>query len=241
MYRTLSQKLEKTKNIIKIFVSVGVIFALTIVFVLIFSNRSSPFDSLEFYFVYTDYSEKPSELENKAQGLKQLGGAGVVQNFNEKYYLVLCVYSEKEDAEEVRENILNRYKDSGVLQVKRKKIKGSIKREIKQNEKLYSCFKIVSGIATEAIAISMEYLSGKIAADRVITKFLDIKLNLDEVSRETGTNSVLFEKILREALVERALIENFLNTFYQASKKNSIVLSLASNLVKSSIELVNNL
>lgn len=235
--RTLSGKPQKNFKKIMIFVSVCVIAVLVPVIIISCENRNRLFAGREYYFVYTDSSSSIKDLSPHAERVKALGGAGEIEEIHNKYYLVVGVYAERADAEEIRENLSGEFKDAGILSVNSKKVASKTVKKIKSEPKLYEACRFLDDLADLSVEISMEYMSGKLTENEIQTKFIDLRLQAEEFINSVVSESDLGKEITKELGREKVLIETFLNAFFQSNKRQSLLLSLAVNLTKNKCEL----
>lgn len=212
----------RTKSVI----STILIFLFAIVSTAILVNvrkKSLVFDEQYFYFVSVSKSNKKTDFEAKKELLKNLGGASVVYKLNGEFHLIANVYLDLNFAEEIKNNLLSYFQDASVVKVKTKKVKGSVRRNIKANKNAESFLKFMYGLSKDFHEIELEYLSGKISDGKFLSIVSGKRLELEKKLDNLQSSDDLSKQILGFGELFLLQMTNFLTNFslYQ-SKQNYI-------------------
>lgn len=220
------------------------IFAVTIIFaglVLAKNKNDKYFSDFKIYAVCTQKSKKEQTLAPNAELIEKLGGSGQIIFFEESYHLVANVYFSKIEAEEIKNNIITSFAGTQILEISKKFSKKKI-RELSSNEEVIKFFKTFRPLIEDIQILSMNFSAGKESTANVCTKIISKKLEIENMCAFYNKNP----KNLPAAMVSQAnlityYLSNFLDNFYQSTKKQSLLANLTLSLSLSMCDLFDNL
>lgn len=224
-----------------------IIFILFIILIVIVGLKTKDreelcFNEKKLYIVYVDKNLKQSEVLKNQKRIKSLGGAGEVLFYKDLYYLVTSVYLYKNDAMEVVSNINKDFEKSDILSLTVKKIPREKKNIIKKNQECLKFFKLIDEFNMEFNEQHIMFLAGKINLTTLSNKIIEYKIKLDEIIKNYVTNdSEFYNKILTYEHTCLLYFNNFLNVFFESTKKDCLVCEFAYNMSLLQFEMASNL
>lgn len=234
-----------SKSTIKIIISFAIIiFILVIICItmLLFkSNNNSYFNEKQLYIVYVEKSLKQEDLKTEQKNIKSLGGGGEIYKQKDYYYLTVSVYLNKDDAKEVVNNIKENYPEADVLSLKVKKVSKENRIKINQNKACLEFFKNINVFVNEIVEKQLMFLAGTISTRDLTTFLIEKKLKIEDIIARNESDDEFFNSILVYENLSLFYINNFLNVFFESTKKNSLVCELSINLSFLQFDLSNNL
>ncbi len=194
-----------------------------------------------FYFVYADKNAKKEILETKSESVKNLGGAGKIISVNGQYYLTVNVYFDKKSAEEIKENIADKFVNAGVLEVS-KSLSKNLKRQITRSENANLGFKKINELLNDVHSLMLSNIAGNINESMLITELMRFKLELEELAKDTFESDSEFDKKI--ASYENLFIlciDRFLDDYFITTKKQALSAELSVSVSNYICELYDNL
>ena len=179
------------------------------------------------YFVYTEKHTKQAALEIHVEKIKNLGGAAKIIFHNGQYYLVSSVYFLSEQAEEVKGNIIKNFPNSGVLKIDIPKVKSSIKKQIKQDEKILMAFRFIVEASEKYQSNMISYMSGTILQSELSMNILKDKLKVEEMIKNFSKNSELSSNIFNYLNMMILYYDNFFDQLFESQRKEYLVSEFA--------------
>ncbi len=182
-------------------------------------------------------------LDNEKELLKKLGGANVVHFHKNEYYLLVNVYLNKDEAEEVVSNIKPTFANAGVVRISTSVFSKASRNQILSNFKLKNTLKRISSNFDEVLSYEMGYLAGKISESDVISKFVMHRVEFSKLKEQLLASEGILETATANYLKIFLLhYDNFFDKFYsQTNNREYLICKLATELIISQIELINNL
>lgn len=243
---TLKRRKNKSQTLIfSVIIAIIIIFFILVILISIYSRNkySKEFVETSFYFVYVEKSKNLKELENMQDNLKELGGAGKIYQKENVYYLLSNVYDNQESAKSVVENNKAVYPNADVLEIKTKKVKNSIIRKYRENEINFKFVKNLNQTIKNICDFQMKYLSGLISENDLCSSLLTIKFDLDDVIKSVNQaeENEYKELILNYSNLEQMYFSMFFNSFFESSKKSSVLCEFVVGIVILKIDFSNNL
>ncbi len=236
-------KIFKVKKIIITFVVL--ILAILMIGIIILSltkrDKKSCFSEQELFFVYTEKNTKQEILEVSADKIKSLGGAGKIIFYNNNYYLVSSLYFDKKDAEEVVGNISSNFPESGVLTLKVEKTKKPIKKAIKQDDKSLAFYEFFYEACNKSQGYMIDYMSRTLSQSELSMNILKDKLNLEEMIKSLDKKTNLSQQFFNYMNMINLYYDNFLSSFFESTKKESLISGLVVELSLLRLEMVKHL
>lgn len=242
---TATRKLKRYKHRILvisiiIFIIVGFVFFLCLK---VKKKNEECFSKRFFYVLYLEKDTKQTVLTSLQDTVKKLGGAGEIYFYDKFYYLTASVYLIKDEALEVLKNLSQSFPNAGILNLERKKLPNSIKTKIKQNTECFRYFNFVDELILDFTEKEYLYLSGKLTQRELVSYLLEKKLNLEDIINKFiyEEEDLLMKNIYYYQNLLLLYFNNFFSTFFESTKKNSLVCEFAINSVLLSFEMVNSL
>ena len=220
------------------------LFVLILLFGLFVRNKQNKeFEEQRFYFVCANKSRNLKEIEEMQENIQKLGGAGKVYFYNANYYLVINVYYDEESAKQVVEQNKEIYPNSLILEQKTKLLSKSVKQAIKNNTEIYEFLKYFNKLIYENYNLMFDYLNGNITENELCSKLLTLKFDFDDVNDRLSksSSSSLKENVINYSNLLSLYYSSFFNSFFDSTKKGSIVCDFAVNLALLKIDFFNNL
>lgn len=229
---------------IKSVIMMILIFILFFAFMIALVSRKKQevvFNAKEYHFVYALKNSKKLLVQDEASKIKQFGGAGVVLNSSNEYYLILNVYLEKKEADEIANKIKSNYEGAGVLSLKSAEL-SKFKRKATQNNSLASAIKKNDEMLENFLDLQLEFMSGKLSEGKFSSMLVKQKLEISELetnyAKSDNKNLQLVSYHLDLMLLH---YQNFFDKFFGNYNKEYLVCELAVNLANSNLEMLNNL
>ncbi len=215
---------NSTKTKIKSVIKVILIFLFAIsssAVLIVIKKKNLLFDEREIYFVSVASSKKESELETKSELLKNLGGANVIYNKDNTFYLIANVYLDLSDAEEIKSNLSAYFPESQVLKIKTKAVTRGNKKEIKSTS-AEDVFRYIYKLSKSFQDLQMAYLSGTIKESELISTVVKNRLDLENLSK-VNVESELAKLIVGFGEMFCLQMSNFLTNFSITKSKQNYV------------------
>lgn len=210
--------------------------------VAMFKKEKDYFSEKKIYVVYVKKSLKQNDLSVLQRDLKILGGAGEIFKYKENYNLLSSVYREKSDADEVVKNISTTFKEADYLTLTIKKVSKSNRNLINSNKQQLDFFKLVNSFNRDFIEKQMLYLSGLVSNREISLYLIEQKIKIEKILDYTEIEeNKLSDKLSIYQNTMQLYIKNFLDNFFESTKKNSLVCELAVNMALLQYEMTNNL
>lgn len=210
----------KIKSVIKvIFIFLFAISSSAVLIVI--KKKNLLFDEREIYFVSVASSKKESELETKSELLKNLGGANVIYNKDNNFYLIANVYLDLSDAEEIKSNLSAYFPESQVLKIKTKAVTRGNKKEIKSTS-AEDAFRYIYKLSKSFQDLQMGYLAGTIKESELISTVVKNRLDLENLSK-VNAESELAKLIVGFGEMFCLQMSNFLTNFSITKSKQNYV------------------
>ena len=222
-----------------------IVLIITIIFVCIIikNKKGIYFKKRTFYILYIDKNEKQSELYSLQDTIKKLGGGGEIYFDGKFYYLTASVYHNKTDASSVLNNIFLNFSNSGILTLERNELSSKVVSKINENSQAKRFFKFFDECILDLMEIQYKYMAGIVTQRDLISNLISKKLELEEIMSNFNFDSedMEFNNIYQIQSVCLLYFNNFLNKFFESSKKESLLCELCLNIVLSNYELFKNI
>lgn len=239
MQGTLTKKILKISLLV---IFVLIIFAVAFLYFFLKNKKDNFYFDREVYIVFSDKDTNQIKLKDSQDLVKNLGGSGEIYCNDGVYYLTLSVYESLEDAESVKENVSQIFQNVDILKLKIKPLSRALKKEVAKNNDLFNFLVFNKRFISEIVNYQIKYLAGQITDKNIISFFIDCKMKIDDFIKVFNQKETEIQKLTNKVCNEMMLyIDNFLANFFESSKKNSLVTSLAVNIVTSYLEYMNNL
>ena len=236
---------RKPKLNIKLIVALVLVIFLcgTVLIISLGKNKSyDVFERTTFYYVSAKSSKKNKDLEHLSSSVKSLGGAGITIKHKENYYMIVNVYLDKSDAEEIAASIKSQFVDSEVVEVKIDSISKQNKSEIKSNSELKRFFKLFNNMIQDIQNTQMMYLSGEITESELCKEIINYKMKLEDSKVMLKEIETSVSKLVQEYQNMLSIyFEKFFNEFFGCIKKHSILCDFVVNLTIVKTNLFDNL
>lgn len=185
-------------------------------------------------------SEKQSATKKDVEKIKNLGGAGNVFEYQNKFGVIINVYKSKEESESVRE-LTKASIASQTLEVKTKSPSKQKKLEIKKNSKVMGfCLKF-DGFVDEMMQSCLNLLAGSVSETEFCKELIRKKLEFDQISSGFDMEIELESNAKIVSSLVLIYINNFLMDYFDSLNKNHLISQFCTNLVLVRVELFNNL
>lgn len=228
-----------------IFLLVTILVITTIIVMVSNKNKKNKiFESTHLYYVYVESSTTTHSLKVKQEVVKSLGGAGKIFEHKNMYYLLTSVYQSKSSAEEVKKNLSQNFENCGILEIETKKISSKNKNLILNNIEILEYLKYIQNFNKELNNNYIKYLSGEMSESKFVSFLLTNKLSINEKIKNLSDikeKNNLLDHFNNNVNMNLFYIENFLDNFFQSSKKQSLVCELALNISMQLCEMFDNL
>ena len=241
------KRLKKRKNnhlkIVIIFFVIAIFSAIIAIGFYLKKKQDSVFFQQSFYFVYASKSKKTSSLEKMQDKLKELGGAGKIYKKDEYYYLIINVYLNEELASQVASDNKAVYESVGVLEIKTKKLNRNSKNAMKNNESALDYVKKFNKSIDEISELQIKYLSSEISENDLCSDILTMKFNFEDLndSLKIADDSEIKNLVNNYLNLNLMYYSSFFNTFFDSTKKVSVLCEFVVNLTLLKVDLFNNL
>lgn len=238
------KKKKKRLLVPLIFILVVVIIVfVTLLFYLRPNKKHSYLDSMNLYFVYVDESKTTHGLKVEQDVVKSLGGAGIIYEHNNLYYLITSVYLNKSQAEEVKNNLSKNYENSGVFAVTTKKLSKKKKNLIISDFEINEQVKFLNEFIKSLDESYIKNIAGEISESKFISFLMSNKLKLENNINKLKekVDEEISKTIFENANMCLLYTENFFDSYFQSNKKHSLICELAVELTISMYELFDNL
>lgn len=192
-----------------------------------------------YYFVYTNKSKNNLSLQSEKETVKNLGGAGVLYFYKKEYYLICNVYFDKEEAEEIKTDLVNDFSNSGILEIQTKTLKN--KKVIKNNDNAKRLLSFAKENLNFLYDIEMNFISGKFSEGKCGAKILANKQDYENLIELQDQNNVVIQNLCSYSKLMVLQLNNFLNDFYVKNNKQSLVCEMVVNYALIFIDMWNNL
>lgn len=203
-----------------------VVFIFAFVSTIILVNvrkKSLIFEQQFFYFVSADSSKKSAVLENEREFLKNIGGASVIYFDRHNYYLIANVYLDVADANEIKTNLVENFKNSEVLTIKTKKLSKESQKEINNNLEIKRFIWFLYEFKKEFQEQALNYYLGTLSESDFISKIISNNLKFDEFKEIITGDGALVAAAKEYAGLFSLQFSSFLNNFYIAKNKQNYV------------------
>lgn len=220
---TRKKSKNRRKSIIKSVIKVILIFLFVIISSAIFirqKRKTLMYLEREFYFVSVASSKKSSNLETKAELLKNLGGASVIYNKDGVYYLIANVYLDLSSAEEIKTNLLNYFNESEILTIKTKSVSKKNRKILRENK---DAVKYLYDLSFVFQNLQMGYLSGTVSDGKLISSMVKYRLELEKLKDNIIINCETCENLRAFYDLFSGQIANFLNELTISSSRQNYV------------------
>lgn len=223
-----------------------ILIAILIVFLIFLIPKQKSekyFKQKSYYFVYVAKQQKANSFSEMQDLLVSLGGAGVIYNNSDNYYLLVNVYFDEDDANEIKNNIEGTFEQADFIEIKTKEISSKKKNLIKENEYVFDLVKFLYDFLEFYEGFSLSYLSGNLTDSKFCAGLIEKRLELEQIIKNISDNnsSVLDGNAMTCGELLLIHFNNFFNNFFDSSKKESLVCALGVNMVIERIELFDNL
>lgn len=195
------------------------------------------FEPQYFYFVSADSSKKQSVLEKEKDFLKNIGGAAVVYLNKNNYYLIANTYLDLNDANEIKSNLTENFKNAEVLKITTKNVSKQSQREINNSLELKSFFWFLYDFKKEFETHAINFYLGVLSESEFISKIISNNLKFDEFRDKIGGDGGVFIAAKEYAGLFSLQFSSFLNNFYLAKNKQNYVSSYYVGFVINYLEL----
>ena len=146
-----------------IFISLFFLIIFFISAILVVSKRSNMcFEARTYYIVYADKNKNSDLLFKVQKNVKDLGGAGVLFEKNNEYYVAISVYNNKDDAKEIAGKLIA-YEKSGVIEYVCKSVSNNYRNQIRENQNYYNLFKFLYDFLIEYETLCYKYVKAEIS------------------------------------------------------------------------------
>lgn len=232
-----------SKRIFSLILAVTIFAVVTIFTVLVLAKNKNDkyFSDFKIYVVCTQKSKKKQTLAPNSELIEKLGGSGQIIFYEESYHLVANVYFSKSEAEEIKNNIITSFADTQILEISKKFSKKKI-RELSASDETVKFFKVFRPLIEDIQNLSMNFSAGKVSTANVCTKIISEKLEIENMCNSYNKNPKnLPAPIVSQANLISYYLSNFLDNFYQSTKKQSLLADLTLSLALSMCDLFDNL
>lgn len=192
-----------------------------------------------YYFVYTSKSKNNLSLQTERETVKSLGGAGVLYLYKKEYYLICNVYFDKEEAEEIKTNLLNNFSNSGILEIQTKTLKN--KNVIKKDDNAKRLLSFAKENLHLFYDIEIDFISENISEGKCGAKILANKQNYENLITLQDSQNVVIQNLCSYSRLMVLQLNNFLNDFYVKNNKQSLVCEMVVNYALIFLDMWNNL
>lgn len=240
----------------------AIILIIVIIFIAVINANKKPhkiYEEQKIYFVYTSKSLKQSELKKSQDLIKKLGGCGEILFHKDYYYLISSVYASSSDAKSVLSKISDNFSGAGVLDLTIKKISKSNQNLINNHKPLFDLFNFLTSLYKDIISAQISFLSGEIITRDVINFFIEKKLKFEQIfssikilNTEQNNSKVILNNLQKipddfykkfDIFNSEIMLyfNNFINKFFESTKKDSLICEIACNVSLSWCEFCNSL
>ena len=225
----------------------SIVAAVILIIILIITvpdkKRDKNFEEVAYYFVYADKSPKENVILSKKDMLKSLGGGAVSYYFRNEYYLIANVYLSKEYSSEIEKGMIESFSNAGVISFKSKEPSISKIQEYKKKFEIFEYFEFLYDFIEKFDDLQLSYLAGSVSEIKVCKEVTSRHLKLQEIiSRiESIEKNDKIEYVIENAKQCDLIFKNFLNKFFDSTKKSALVCEFFINIVFCRLELFDNL
>lgn len=221
---TLKHKINKQKNNIKyVIFTVLFFFLIFLIFtILVVSKKSNLiFDAKTFYIVYAEKNKNSSVLYENQSKIKNMGGAGIVVEKNNEYYLAVSIYLTKDDAKEIVNNLSLQFSNAGIVEFSSSAISNKVKTQIKKDAMCFELYKIIYNFFDEYQELMFLFAKGEIGEGKFMSSLVAKKLEIEKQKIEyiKDNEFVEFEELLTKIISH---FDYLFSKFYAVEIKESL-------------------
>lgn len=206
--------------------------------VLVVSKRSNLFfETRTFYVVYAQKDKNKSVLAEQQSKVKNLGGAAVLLEKNNEYYLAVAIYLTKDDANEVKKNLQSQFLSAGIVEFSALSVSNKYKNIIKKNDFHLQQFKQLNNFLSEYQEIMFLYAKGEISEGKFISTMLAKKIDIEQLKLKCEKENVSDLKLFDEYVgIFISQFDYLLTKFYSIDTKESLCFEFFINYCQTYID-----
>ncbi len=237
------KKIKKSRLKPVIFGTIFFLLIFLISGILVVSKRSNVcFYARSFYFVYADKNRDSNLMLSAKDQIKKLGGAGVFIEKNYEHYLVVSVYSSKDDAKGVASGLEVLGKSASVVDLTSKEVSKKYQNLLKQNQNYFDLFNYLFNFQSILENLCFSFAKGELSEGKLMSSLVEAKLEIQKlVSLCESENIKDLKPIINSAGLVASYIDNAFDKFFSATSKESVCYELGVRFVVCYIELCDNL
>lgn len=241
--RKVIKRTQKTKLKAVIFTVLFFFIIFLISAILVVSKRSNLcFEARTFYMVYVDKNKNSTLLSNLQNLVKDLGGAAVVFDKNNEYYLTASVYSNKDDAIEIADGLKGSFSSASIIELSCKGVSNKYRNLLKQNQAYFDLFHYIYDFSLNFEQLCYGYVKGDTSEGKFMSSFLAHKLEVEKLIE----NCALVQNKELSAVCDYANLmivyfEKVFDKFYQSTSKQSVCFEFFVSFVLCYSSLCDNL
>ena len=230
-------KVKKSRNelIKSVLAGIFIIFIIVVLFVVLvsFKKKELCFEKRDFYLVSAVSGKNEDVLISYKDKIKSVGGAGVVVEKKHFKYLIVNAYLVESDAENVKKKMIKDFEQSEVVKLTAPDISKKSIREIKNNEVYYRFMSKKFLFFERFVEKEIAYLKSDLSVGKfgsfVISEKLEFENMIKEFDVETKSDVFLEINVFGKQFV--ALFNDFLDKFFESTKKQSLICEFFVNCV----------
>lgn len=229
IYKSHLPKNTYGKNVILFFLSFVLVFVFVLSLLLSFfkdKSKQKLFDSKTYYYLCLESDENQKSAKEKAEKVKDSGGAGYVYFYNRTYNIVVFCYQNKSDVQKVINN--NDGYNFQTLSVTTEKLKMKAKRKIKSDKTLYHSYEFICKSYEKLFGLFSELQ--KKDSGVIYEKLVKLKLEAEGLCSDLEKSEFKEQKSFKSLVLELEsglkiyvdIINEVLNEIYKNGQQNSV-------------------
>ncbi len=243
---TLKGRKKRRQNVCLIaLISVFVVIFIFIIFFGLFleAKQIKVFKEQSFYLVCANNSRNLKDLENIQDEIKKFGGAGKIYKKELNYFLIINMYLEKEQAENVLINNKQSYENASILEIKTKKVSKKSIKKIRNNQFNFKFIKVLSNSIQEISKLSLKYINSEISENELCSKLLAYKFELETLNDELKKlePSEVNDLVQNYSQLLIMYFDSYFNNFFGSDKKVSVLIDFVVSIGLLKVDFFNNL
>ncbi len=206
--------------------------------ILVVSKRNNLcFEARRFYVVYSAKNKTEQMLLETQKKTSDMGGAGVILEKDNDFYVAVSVYNSKDDALEIAKTIKDTFAGAGVVELSSKAVARNVRNEIRQSHNYFLLYETIYNYLNEYQTNCFEYAKGNILEGKFMSGLVAKKLEFETLVENCKSENIeQFKAVLAcvEEIIKNA--KSVFDKFYTAKSKQSVCFEF---LVKLDLEFVN--
>lgn len=192
--------------------------------VLVVSKRSNLcFEARTFYVVYADKNKNSSLLLNTQSLVKDLGGAAVIFDKNNEYYVAVSVYNSKDDSKEIADGLKGGFSNASVTELSCKEISNKYRNLLKQNQAYFDLFYYIYEFSINFEQLCYGYAKGDMSEGKFMSSFLAHKLEIEKQIENCNHAKIdELSVVVDYANLMIVYFEKVFDKFYTSTSKQSV-------------------